>query len=217
MRPKNNDEPWRNPALHDLTLRKILRSRSQQEPSLLRIQAKRAARRKVILQVAQDVIMLTEDGQKAKYGVAKGIVEISHLVYPWITRHQVYANMGLPKQPRSVMIENTVDLRGGRPKGTTADATRLLNERKRKAPNDVTLQYNELRQSAYGKGIVVKRGELQRVIITVIEESRLKVDDPSFTIAKDTVRSRVKAQTYLTKYCTGIVSSMASVETLLVQ
>ena len=94
--------------------------------------------------MAQDVIVLTVGGQRAKYGAAKCIVETAQLVYPWITRHQVYANMGLPKQPRSVMIENTVDLRGGCPKGTTAAATRFLNERKRKSLNDVTLQHNEL-------------------------------------------------------------------------
>ena len=56
------------------------------------------------------------------------------------------------------MIENTVNLRGGRPKRTTEDATSLLNERKRKALNDVKLKYNELKQRAQGKGIVVKRG-----------------------------------------------------------
>ena len=69
--------------------------------------------------------MITLDGQKAKYGDAKGIVENAKLVYPWITRHQVYAKMRLMKQPRTVMIENIVDLRGGRPKGTTSAATRL--------------------------------------------------------------------------------------------
>ena len=161
--------------------------------------------------------MLTVDGQKAKYGAAKGIVETAHLVYPWITRHQVYAKMRLLKQPRPVMIENTFYLRGGRPKGTTASATILLNERNRKALNDVTLQYNELRNSAHEKGIVVKIGELQRVIPTVLEESGLKVDAPSFIIAKDTVRSRVKAQTDLTNSFTGIVSPMNAVEPLLVQ
>ena len=85
------------------------------------------------------------------------------------------------------MIENRVDLRSGRPKGTTSAATRLLNERNSKALNDVTLQYNELRQSLHGKAIVVKRGELQIFITTVIEESGLKLDAPSFTIAKYTV------------------------------
>ena len=64
---------------------------------------------------------------------------------------------------------------------------------------------------------MVKRGDLQRVITTVLEESGIKVDAPSFTIAKDTVRSRVKAQTDLTKSCTGIISPMAAVEPLLVQ
>ena len=90
--------------------------------------------------MAQDIIMLTVDGQKDKYDAAKDIVETTHLVYPWITRHQVYAKMRLLKQPHTVVIENTVDLRGGRPKVTTAADTRLLNERKRKALNDVTLQ-----------------------------------------------------------------------------
>ena len=112
--------------------------------------------------------------------------------------------------------ENTVDLRGGRPKGTTVAATRLLKKIKRKELNDVTLQFNELRQSAHGKVIMVKRVELQRVITTVLEESGLKVDAPSFTIAKDTVRSRVKAQTELTKSRCGIATLMASVEPLLV-
>ena len=58
----------------------------------------KSARRKVILQVAQDVIMLTIDGERAKYGASKGIVETAQLVYPWITRDQVYAKMRLLKQ-----------------------------------------------------------------------------------------------------------------------
>ena len=138
--------------------------------------------------------MLTVDGQRAKYGAVKGIVETAQIVYPWITRYQVYAKMRLLKQrgrehealengpppssggdqpegPHPAMIENTVDLRGGRPKGTTSADTRLLNGRKRKSLNDVTLQLNDLKQSVHGKGVVVKRGELQRVITAVIEES----------------------------------------------
>ena len=51
----------------------------------------------------------------------------------------------------------------------------------------------------------------------MIEESGLKVDAPSFAIATNTVRFRVKAQTVLTKYCTGIVSPMSAVEPFLVQ
>ena len=69
----------------------------------------------------------------------------------------------------------------------------------------------------HGKGIVGKRGELQLFITTVLEESGLKVDAPSFTIAKDTVRSRVKAQTDLTKSRCGIATLMATVEPLLVE
>ena len=94
--------------------------------------------------------MLTVDGQRDKYGADKGIVDTMQLVYPWITRDQVYAKMRLlkhrgreheslehgapppawgaqPEGPQPVMIDNTVDLRGGRPKVTTAAATRLLN------------------------------------------------------------------------------------------
>ena len=41
------------------------------------------------------------------------------------------------QQQGGAQPDNTVDLRGGRPKGTTAAATRLLNKRKRKALNDV--------------------------------------------------------------------------------
>ena len=67
------------------------------DPYILRIQATKAARRKVILQVAQDVIVLTVGGQRAKYGAAKGIVETVQLVYPWITRDQVYAKMKILK------------------------------------------------------------------------------------------------------------------------
>ena len=50
-----------------------------------KIQANRTARRRVILQVTQYVIMLTADGQKDEYGSAKGIVDTAQLVYPWIT------------------------------------------------------------------------------------------------------------------------------------
>ena len=69
MKPKNND------------------------PYLLRIQATKSAQRNLILQVAQDVIVLTVGGQRAKYGAVKGIFETAQLVYPWITRDQVYAKM----------------------------------------------------------------------------------------------------------------------------
>ena len=73
-------------------------SRLQQEPSLLRVEDTKAAQRKAIIQVAQDVIMLTVDGQRTKYGAVKGIVETAQPVYPWIRRYQVYANMRLLKQ-----------------------------------------------------------------------------------------------------------------------
>ena len=101
--------------------------------------------------------MLTVGGQRAKCGAAKGIVETAQLVYPWITRDQVYAKMkilkqrgrgyealehGAPPATGGAQLENTVDMRGGRPKVTTAAATILLNKRKRKAPNDATLQFN---------------------------------------------------------------------------
>ena len=127
MQPENNDKPRLNPTRPDLNLQKMRSLRSQQEPYILRIQSKRAARRKLILQVAQYFIMLTVDGQKDNYGSAKVIVETAQLVYPWITQHQVYANMRLLKHPWPVVIDNTVDLRGGRPKGNTAADTRLLN------------------------------------------------------------------------------------------
>ena len=63
----------------------------------------------------------------------------------------------------------------------------------------------------------MKRGELQRVIINVLEESGLKVDAPSLTIEKDIVRSRVKAKTDLTKSICGIAKPMATVEPFLVE
>ena len=108
--------------------------------------------------MSQDVIVIPVGGQRAKYGAAKGIVETAQLVYPWITRDQVYTKMkilkqrdrenealehGAPPETGGAQPENTVDLRGGRPKGTTAAATRLLNKSKKKALNDVTLQFNE--------------------------------------------------------------------------
>ena len=46
----------------------------------------------------QDVIILTVYGKRAKYGAAKGIAKTAQLVYPWITRDQVYTNMRLLKQ-----------------------------------------------------------------------------------------------------------------------
>ena len=55
------------------------------------------------------------------------------------------------------------------------------------------------------------------MITTVLEDYGLKVDAPSFTIANDTVRSRVKAQTELTKSICGIATPMATVEPLLVE
>ena len=48
--------------------------------------------------MAQYVIMITVGGQRAKYGAAKGIVENAQLVYPWITRDQVYAKMKILKK-----------------------------------------------------------------------------------------------------------------------
>ena len=87
----------------------------------------------------------------------------------WSMEHHQQQGWEQPEGPQPVTIENTVDIRGGHPKGTTAAATRLLNKRNMKALNDVTLQFNEFRQSAHGKGIVVKIGELQRVITNVLE------------------------------------------------
>ena len=48
--------------------------------------------------MAQYVIVFTVGGQRAKYGAAKGIVETALLVYPWITRDQVYAKMKILKK-----------------------------------------------------------------------------------------------------------------------
>ena len=50
---------------------------------------------------------------------------------------------GEPPATGGAQPENTVDMRGGLPKGTIAADTRLLNKIKRKALNDVTLQFNE--------------------------------------------------------------------------
>ena len=57
-------------------------SRRQQEPSILQIQATKDAQRKVILPVAQYVIMIRVDGQRDKYSAAKGIVKTVQLVHP---------------------------------------------------------------------------------------------------------------------------------------
>ena len=48
--------------------------------------------------MVQDVIVLTVGGQRAKYGAAKGIVETSQMLYPWITRDQVYAKIKIMKK-----------------------------------------------------------------------------------------------------------------------
>ena len=80
------------------------------------MQDKKAARRKVILQVAQDFIVLNVDGQRAKYGASKGIVKTAQLVYPRITRYQVYANMRLLKQ-RGREHRTPPPAGGGQPEG----------------------------------------------------------------------------------------------------
>ena len=48
--------------------------------------------------MAQDVIVLTVGGLRAKYVAAKGIIDTAQLVYPWITRDQVYAKMKILKK-----------------------------------------------------------------------------------------------------------------------
>ena len=84
--------------------------------------------------MAQDFIMINVGGQRAKYGASKFIVETAQLVHPWITRDQVYSKMKILKQrgrenealehgaqpsTGGAKPENIVDMRGGRPKGTT--------------------------------------------------------------------------------------------------
>ena len=76
----------------------------------------------------------------------------------WSMEHQQQQGGGAARGATTSNDSEKIDLKGGRPKGTTAAATRLLNIRKRKAPNDVTLQFIELKQSAHGNGIMVKRG-----------------------------------------------------------
>ena len=48
--------------------------------------------------MAQVVIVLIVGGLRAKYGAAKGIIDTAQLVYPWITRDQVYVKMKILKQ-----------------------------------------------------------------------------------------------------------------------
>ena len=58
----------------------------------------KAEQRKAILQLAQDFIILTVDGQRDEYDAAKFIVDTVQLVYLWIKRDQVYSKMILLKQ-----------------------------------------------------------------------------------------------------------------------
>lgn len=179
----------------------------------------RQARAKAVIQVARETLKLSANGEKAKYGAAKLILSSAQLVYPWITRHQVNSKIKVlqqrgEKSRAQVVVVNTVDTTGGRPKGTTVAASRNMSGRKRKALNAVTLKFNKLKQTAKAMGTKLMRGELDSLISTVLIESGLSLDDPSFTISKETVRSRLKGQTNLTKSVAGIESPMAPVEPL---
>ena len=109
---------------------------------------------------------------------------------------------------------------GGQPKGATASASEFIKMRKRKAMSDVYLQFHAAtckarQQSASGR---VPNGCLKKIIETVLHESKLKQDAPSFKISEWTIHNRLKKNSNdLMKSTTGPEYPLASIEPYIVE
>ena len=83
---------------------------------------------------------------------------------------------------------------GGRPKGATASTSEVLKKRKHKDMGDVPFKFHATtftvrQQSASGR---VPNGCLKTIIETVLDESKLKQDAPSFKISEWAIRNQLK-------------------------
>ena len=191
------------------------------------------ARKFIVRNVANDLFSLIEGPRSQYYGVVGLERRKAQNIYPWITDgmldHQLkklrkisrngVANREL--QANAIVDQLVIaDLEAatinnrltavGRPTGSTVEALKTLDTRKRKAFDDAANIY-----SKFAKTNRLPNGGLQRII----ERARVQngLDNEDWTLSAASVRSRYRNNTSSSRVTCGPDSPLAPIEPLLVE
>jgi hypothetical protein len=166
------------------------------------------ARKFIVRNVANDLFSLVQAPRSQWYGVIGVERRKAKNIYPWITDgmldHQIRklkksqkkgvsireleANDAVEQHEEHKTVNDDAALRttGGRPTGSTVDALKTLDSRKRKAFDDATNIYSKFKMK--GK---LPRGGLNRIIERSKVQNGLE-NEVDWTISAHTVRLRHK-------------------------
>ena len=185
------------------------------------------ARKFIVRNVANDLFSLAQGPRSRYYGVIGVERRKAKNIYPWITDgmldHQIKKLKKSQKKgaairelgANAVEQHETIDdgrrTSGGRPTGSTIDALKTLDARKRKAFDDATNIYSKFKMTSK-----LPRGGLKRIIERSKVQNGLE-NEVNWTISAETVRSRHKNDTISSNVRRGPTSPLAPVEPLLVE
>jgi hypothetical protein len=198
------------------------------------------ARNFIVRNVANDLFSLLQGPRSQYYGVIGCERRKARNIYPWLTDgmldHQLkklkrsqkkgvairelQANATVADQQRvsdqhdMEAMNNILRSTGGRPTGSTNDASKTLEDRKRKAFDDAAAIYSELKTMKR-----LPHGGLKRIIERAKVQNGLESQE-NFTISAHSVRSRHRNNFKLSPGVVtkrGPTSPLAPVEPLLVE
>ena len=174
---------------------------------------------------------LTSKGSCCDCGAAKSLLKEAQIVYTWLMRDKVNYQVKLMKKEldnhnyvytsssaRQLLQSHSEECnskKGGCPKGATASSDLDIGTRKHKAVTEVTLQFRKAICDA-GCGCM-KIGSLGNIITTVLDQSTLKTEAPSFKTNESTVRNQIKRNNNLTKLTFSPQFPLASIDPYLVK
>jgi hypothetical protein len=187
------------------------------------------ARKFIVRNVANDLFSLVQGPRSQYYGVLSRERRKARNIYPWLTdgmlNHQIMKLKEIQKQGAAAralhanpmedpqLISSLRRSTGGRPAGSTIDASKTLDDRKRKAFDDAAQIFSELKTTNK-----LPRGGLKKIIERAKVENGLE-NEETWTISADSVRSRhrnnIKSSNGMV--ARGPTSPLAPVEPLLVE
>jgi hypothetical protein len=184
------------------------------------------ARKVIAKNIANDLFSLVQGPRSQYYGVIGKERRKARNIYPWLTDgmldHQLKKlkqsqKKGVAIRDLQLLNEAAIDnapRTGGRPSGSTTDASKSLDDRKRKAFNDAAEIFSKLK-TANKK---LPHGGLDRIIKRAKVQNGLE-NETKWTISASSVRSRhfenIKATNGVVGR--GPASPLAPVEPLLVE
>jgi hypothetical protein len=152
----------RNKVSHKINPKMVsTRRRHREEP--LSPNTKKARQRIVHKYADQQVVELQQQSRVVGYGKVKKMMDEARKVHPWLTELQVKSRAKrLKKSINRVLVDvtnntrghatTTVTRQGGRPKGSTDVAKKVLGTKKIKATEEVAKKMNAVKHSL-GKGL----------------------------------------------------------------